>query len=680
MKLSIICAVLCILNSAKGLSAPEKATNVKSIDEAKIENVFVFGQKVRFDDEPSKLTKQLLSVAGIDGDPVAAAFSLPGVVFAGGDFGGEPAVRGSSPSDNAYYLDGIPATYIFHLFGQSIFNDNLIQDFSLKSGAFDASYGQATGAVFDVRLRDASEIPLKTSVETSFLRTGIFVEGSIVPDHTFYASYRHSLLHFFYREGDEEDGLKVFEAPRSSDYQLKYTWLISDKHKLTLSANGATDSGGLNISETSEIGRLDPLFIGDASLNTSFNNVIASHQWASPYGFLQTIGAFTNTSQIQNFGDDQFIEDKSNRFDFRTFLELPQIYNNKVMLGIDIQLNDIDYQFDAVMSICTELDVNCIDRRTNRIKGTDRIKPNIYSFYAIDKIELGENYELKAGFRIENDNFTGASFFHPRVGVDYFHSENLSFNARVGTYSRFPDIENIAPSIGNSRLKPFESSQISMGTYYELNSLYTISVDLYYKKLDSLARANENPQSSIRYTNDYKGTSYGAEMIFRKEYDAKWDGWLSLSYARTKRTDKTTNQDIGYFLDTPWIINNVVNYHFSDRWSFGARFTARAGSPYTPIVGIKPNPNFPDNFTSIYGVQNSEKLPIYFRLDLQASYETTTFGLDSKYMFGLLNATDRENISGFFFKPDGNETPDNFIIEAEEGIGIFPTIGIELSF
>ena len=60
--------------------------------------------------------EKLINMPGALGDPLRAVYALPGVVAAGGSMG-EPAVRGSSPDDNYFEVDFMPAGYIFHDFG-----------------------------------------------------------------------------------------------------------------------------------------------------------------------------------------------------------------------------------------------------------------------------------------------------------------------------------------------------------------------------------------------------------------------------------------------------------------------------------------------------------------------------------------------------------------------------------
>jgi hypothetical protein len=54
--------------------------------------------------------------------------------------------------------------------------------------------------------------------------------------------------------------------------------------------------------------------------------------------------------------------------------------------------------------------------------------------------------------------------------------------------------------------------------------------------------------------------------------------------------------------------------------------------------------------------------------------------LPASLTFGLVNATNADNVSGYFFEPDGNETPDDFTIAKEVGMPIFVYIGFKVMF
>jgi hypothetical protein len=103
-----------------------------------LEKVIVTGGRVR-ESEATLQTEKLLDIPGSFGDPLQAIYSLPGVVQTE-EAGGAPAVRGSGPDDNAFLIDFLPAGYVFHDFGFSIFNDNIIRDFGVKSAGFGPRY------------------------------------------------------------------------------------------------------------------------------------------------------------------------------------------------------------------------------------------------------------------------------------------------------------------------------------------------------------------------------------------------------------------------------------------------------------------------------------------------------------------------------------------------------------
>ena len=101
LTLNAITLVMC--HSLLLTSANANKNNLSTIknDDNAIEKIEVQGRRNQANSEVSVETEKLLAIAGLDHDPLNAVFSMPGVVYAGGDNGGEPAIRGSSPDDNA---------------------------------------------------------------------------------------------------------------------------------------------------------------------------------------------------------------------------------------------------------------------------------------------------------------------------------------------------------------------------------------------------------------------------------------------------------------------------------------------------------------------------------------------------------------------------------------------------
>jgi len=671
--------------SALLASTATYANETKPSSSEEIETIVVNGARNQAYTEVTIETEKLLKIAGLDNDPISAVYSLPGVVYAGGDDGGEPAIRGSSPDDNAFYIDDMPASYIFHLFGDSIFNKNVVSDFALHPAAFGSQYGNATGGVFDVKLRDPRNQEITTTLDASLLKTGIMVEGGVTEDQAFYLSYRRSLMHLFLPEEDEHDdeGYRIFKAPVSDDYQGKYQWLIGDNHKLTFTATGASDVGGINISAASEAGRVDPDSIGDLKIESQFDSQGLSWQY---YGDQQKIMhlslGHTVEKEKESYGQGQYIEVDKDQYNLRFLYSVNWLTDHKLILGADYTHTELDYKFDAIPYYCTDHDADCESKKGDRIQDKDELTDKDIAVYFNDIWTINQNWTLEMGLRAERNDYTAQSFVHPRFSLNWYPNDQLTIKAKAGSYSRFPDVETVLRKVGNPKLDSPTANHYGLGFEYEFNSYWRSSIDFYYKDLADLPRSyNEGEvNEELRYSNDLSGSAYGAEWVVHRELKDGWYGWASISWSKSDRTDEVTKQTTEYYLDTPLLANVVANYKYNERWDFGLRFTLRSGAKYTPIVGLYDNPDHEGHYLPTYGKLNSDTLPVYHRLDIQANYKTQYWGQNAEWTFAIINALGRDNISGYYYAPDGEETLTNYKIEGEEGIGMFPSIGLKMTF
>lgn len=648
----------------------------------KPEVIEVNGQRNKPDTEVTDETAKLFKVAGIANDPLSAVFTLPGVVYAGGDAGGEPAIRGSSPEDNAFYIDNMPAGYIFHLFGDSIFNENVVQDFALHPAAFGAQYGNATGGVFDVKLRAPRNQDITTTIDASMIKAGFMVEGGIAEDHAFYVSYRQSLMHLFLPEGEEEDGLTIKKSPQSSDYQAKYQWLIGDDNRLTVTALGAKDSGGLNISKASEEGRIDPDSVGDLKLDNGFDS--QSIAWDSfgddAQAFNLTLSHTKDTTK-QSYGAGQFVESTFTRLNLATSYQR-EFGNHKLIVGAEIDRGKADYSYDMIPYFCTDQDADCALRKGERVQDVDTLKTTNSSVYITDMWSVTEEVELELGLRAETNDYTDQKFVQPRMAVNWYATDDLKLSLKAGQYNRFPDIDTVLKKLGNPALKSPKANHYAVGVDYQINDIWKTSVEVYQKDLGDLAIAidEDKDPKQLRYNNQLEGKAVGVEWVVKRDLQDGWYGWASLSWSKSERTDLNTGITTDYYLDTPLLGNMVVNYKLNDKWDFGARLTMRSGQRYTPIVGLRENPDHPGHFLPNYGELNSKTLPVYSRLDLQANMQSTMFEHPVQWSFAVLNALGAKNESGYYYAAEEGDTLTNYKIEGEEGMEPFFSIGFKTQF
>lgn len=665
----------------------EKTTDSKSLAlDPQAENtevISILGHRNQANTEPTEETLKLLKIAGIDNDPLSAVFSLPGVVYAGGDDGGEPAIRGSSPDDNAFYIDGRPAGYIFHLFGDSIFNKNLVRDFSLHPAAFGNQYGNATGGVFDVTLRDPKNQPLTTTIDMSLLKSAVMLEGGVTDEQAFYFSYRRSNIHLFLSEGEEDEGYTLFKAPISDDYQGKYQWLIGDSHKLTFDISGASDVGGINISAASEDGRVDPDLIGDLELKTRFDSQGISWQYFGENESLFSLNlSHLTEKERESYGKGQFVDVTGEEYTLRGLYQFYWLDDNKLSLGADFSHFKADYSYDMIPYYCTEHEADCANKKGPRTQDADEFISKTAAVYISNLWQINKSLALDLGLRAENNDYTDQSFVHPRASLTWYPTTELSVIAKAGSYSRFPDIETVLPKLGNRNIESPEAKHYSLAFAYDLNMDWNFSIDFYHKDFSELALSTEfgAVNEDLHYTSDLSGNADGVELVLTKNLSDGWHGWVSLSWSESERTNDLTGVTTEYYLDTPLLANMVANYQLNDRWDFGLRFTLRSGARYTPITGLRDNPDHPGHYLANYGELNAETLPVYHRLDLQANYKSSLFGQKAEWTFAMINALGRKNVSGYYYKPEDGDSPEKFNIEGEEGMGIYPSVGVKVEF
>jgi outer membrane cobalamin receptor len=624
--------------------------------------------------------QKIIDVPGSLGDPLMAVFSLPGVLSEG-DGGGAPAVRGSSPSDNLYLIDGAPAGYVFHEFSTSIFNENVIQDFELFSAGFGPAYSNAIGGVFDIKLRDPKSQDIKTKIDFSLLRAGVFVEGDVTEHSAFYFSGRNGLIHYFFdEESAEEDGIRVQNAPEDRDYQFKYQYRLDD-HKFTLGANGASDLAAAEFTEQSREVLEEPDFAGDAQLKNSFNNQNLRWQWTSDVGsnLDVQIGHYKKREDTFWGGDKYFFD--FNTEDTYAIAKYHWVINNRHLFSVGAETHQKEFQYDArfIQYVCTEFDPDCALRRGELIVSDDKVDIRDQNIFINDHWIVTERFNLDLGVQRNYNDFTDETFTHPRLAASWEFIDTWTLTSAAGSYNRLPDIDKTFPEIGNQELKSPKSNHYTLGLKHELQNGWSWSVTAYHKTMDQLPLAMGINDPNL-YTNNVEGEAQGVDLFINKDLIDRWYGWLAISASTSTRTNKITQQEQDYYLDTPWVINWVMNYQINERWTAGGRLTLQSGRAITPIIGAQENPYFENHILPIYGEPYSDRLPTYARLDLRFQRDMTLWGLAGTYNIDILNVLNRQNVTDRNLDYIRSSSPQDYELEDEVGMGIIPSIGFSLTF
>jgi hypothetical protein len=614
--------------------------------------------------------EELRSVPGSLGDPLRGLQSLPGVAVAN-DGAIAPAIRGSRPEDNSYYVDGIPAGRLFHVGGLiSTLYPDLVSRFDLFSAAFGARFGNATGAVIDVGLRRPRTDRIGGELDISLLSGNVLLEGPIGPNQSFFLAGKRSYIDLFVKQvpkSNSDDGV-IVQIPKYHDYLGKYFWRMAPAHELTLSFSATSDRLDLEIPSNSKLAAQEPVLVGTGRLRGSeqtqaialnsalgsglFNRLVIGKRLSSDD---TQIGSALNVQVRQT---DQFLIDR---------IEWDAAEHHKLSVGFELHSVRSRIGLSVRDARCTEFAADC-DLSTAPLFSTQEdLRVNSSQFHLQHRWQFAPRWALTTGLHHSRDQYLGRSDTEPRLNLAYQWSPELSTYGAWGRHNQFPDAAQVLPTIGNPNLDHLHATHSVLGMTRKFADGWSLSTEIYRKALKDLVVAD----ALQNYVNAGSGSARGLELLLRRSAapERSLSGWLALSWAASTRRNDLTGQEFRSAYDQPLIINAVANYALPNRWQVGVKWSYHTGQPDTPIVDTG---TYPDGRTRpIYGSLNSDRLPAYHRLDVRASRQVSR---EFSYYFELINAYARKNVSGYSYSADyRTRTP---VLQ----LGLTPSFGVNFKF
>jgi hypothetical protein len=587
--------------------------------------------------------KTLRQLAGSSGDPLRALQTLPGVATVNGS--SAPAVRGSGPGDNAYYVDDLYIGKLFHYGAISVFNADLIEDFNLYSAAFGPHYANVTGAVIDVALREPRKDRLGGKVNVNLMGADFLVEGPRSEDQSFYFAARRSYIDLLIKQ-IEQDGVTV-QIPNYWDYQGKYLWQVNEANRLSLHLHGAADILELNIAPGSETAQQQPVLAGDSSLSdsnsvqgmvldsvlsdASFNKLALERTYHRSSSRIGTAGELT-------FTQENLILREQTRSEISEGHELS--------LGVEFFNAHVKINADYKNAPCTQFEPNCDLTSATRKQLSDEFSSNGWALSLQDRKRVLERLTLVGGVRRSGEDYLHRSYTEPRLGMEWEWSKDTLLTAGWGRHNQMPTGEQVVRQFGNPNLGHIRAEHSVLGIAQKVNADWNWKTEAYHKKLSNLVVSDP----MLNYINAASGKAYGLELLVKKEETDRLSGWFVLNLARSQRRNDVTGETFRFQYDQPVNTTLVGTYRLSEAWSFGMKWNYHSGTPYTPITGT--SGTYPDGRpVPVYAGVNSGTLPVYHRLDLRADRNYVFDRWKLSTYFEVNNVYQRKNIVGYSYDP-----------------------------
>ncbi|MEN9302316.1 MAG: hypothetical protein RL264_745 [Bacteroidota bacterium] len=549
---------------------------------------------------------------GANRDVSKVIAALPGVASRA-TFRNDIIIRGGSPGENKFYLDGIEVPNINHFATQGssggpvgLLNVNFVREVDFYSGAFPANRANGLSSVLAFKQKDGNQDGLITNFALGSSDAALTFDGPIGKKVDFIFSARRSYLQFLFA------ALQLPILPTYNDFQYKVNFKPNDKNKITFIGLGAIDDFRLNAKVNENV--TDSLT--RESNNYILNNLPLQKQWNYTVGvnwLHYSKNSYQNVVVSRNMLNNSAIR-TSNKIpapnnvilDYSSFeaenkFRFEHTYNkNGWRLNAGVGYEFAKYYNSTFNRITIQGVPVLID-----FESTLNLH-KVAMFGQLSKSLLKEKLNLSFGLRTDVNSYAKSMMnpldqLSPSFSVNYRFNNQWALNANIARYHQLPaytilgyrDANGVLKNKEND-LKYISADHFVLGTEYltKFNSRFTLegffkSYNRYpFSLKDSLSLANIGSDFGVVGNEEVKsistGRTYGVEFLYQQKMFKGFYAILAYTYVISEFKDKNNA-----YVPTSWDSRNIVSLtggkRFKKGWEVGFRWLFSGGSPYTPI-------------------------------------------------------------------------------------------------
>lgn len=617
-----------------------------------------------------------------ESDIMKIVLTLPGVKTVGEASNGFN-VRGGATDQNLILFNNGTVYNSSHLFGLfTSFNSDMVEDVELFKSSIPAQYGGRISSVLNVTSKEASMTKFSGSVSLGLLTSKLSLEIPIVKNHvSLQLSGRTTYSDWMLKMLPEKSGYKDGTA-NFYDVGGVLTARINDYQRLKIFAYFSDDR--FSFSSQNKYG------YANRDVSMEWRSILSSNLTATLTAGYDHYDYFNEETQVASmagklsFGIDQLWA----KLHFRHRLT----QRNTLNYGVSTQHYDVQSgkyepiggqssvtrdQLPADKGLESALYVEDEWNVTDKLSVSAGLRLSMYTVLGPRKVNVYPEGELPSESNIvESYEATGAvkNYLGPevRLSARYSINDNISVKAGFNTMHQYihkvSNTSVMSPTdiwkLSDTNIKPQEGWQMALGAYAQTdNKIYEFSIEGYYKHISNYLNyrnsavllMNHHLETDVIAT---KGKAYGVELQVKKT-QGRLNGWISYCYSRTflKQDDKRVASPVNggdWFpteYDRPHEVKAVVNYKFTERYSFSTNFDYSTGRPTTIPVG-----QYYDVATNAmqpyYSERNSYRLPDYMRCDVAFNIEPThklTAKLHTSFSIGVYNVFARKNAYSVYY-------------------------------
>ncbi len=632
---------------------------------------------------------------------------LPGIERSGETRGGL-SVRGGTPDQNLYLLDGAPVYHPSHAFSLiSTFQTETLSSVNFYRGSFPAEHGGMLSAVLDARLKDGRGDRPRATVGINALNARFLVETPITSASSFMVSARRSYVDKLIGKEHpvEEDGR--VDTLRTGyyfyDWSAKLSFRPAEHSRLSLTYYRGRDDLDLKLPFDLSLNFSDWLRPADLFFEVGHrwgNEIFSLHyQYVVSPGALLSVTAYESSYRAT---ERTLIQPTMSAVvTSEYFVALRDIGAN---VGLDLELTDrhalkagakfIEHQFQSSLQAVMERSAGL----TKDVDQSNAMNSLEVVVFAEHKWRPTTRWMIEPGVRATMFAGAGGLRANPRLSAAFALNRILILRGAAGSeiqylhrlrdnYSLLYDLVSSRWVPADGTVRPSTSHQVAFGAEVKPDRRLRFSADTYYRFANDVLMPRDELQSKdglegpgidvsalLGEHTAGKTRSFGLELT-GEFHEGPWRALAT--YAGARSMAKAVELGEVSFrrsrYDIPRSLRTSISWS-RGRWSISALAIARAGYPETvPTARYSVGSPLGDSPAFLHRPKiNNGRLPAYARLDLFAGYRFGAAGALWQINLHLYNVTNRRNVVGRQYDPSTSAVT---VIE-RSGLPILPLLEI----
>ena len=592
-------------------------------------------------------------------------------------------VRGGSPFENGFYLDGIPVSNInyFQREGGSggalgILNTDLIENVDFSAGGFPAVYGDRLSSIVDIKFRQGRTDRVAGRADLNISGLGLSVEGPLPGGKgSWILSGKRSYYDILAGVFD------IGVVPNLGNIQAKVDFRLTPWDRITVLDIFGTCRLDYGVEIAVE---KDMNYAIDASTRQNTLGIVWQHVWGDR-GYSETSLSGSYVKNLDTL-EDPFL---NREYLGRDEDELTLTLRNVNVLRFNAR-HKLEFGFEAraVRASFNNFFAAHVDRWGLEFPGLQingRFRESLSGAFASHRIGFSENVSLVVGLRGDYFSFNRGFHVAPRASLSWRASRRLTLNFGGGLFRQtlYPFLLVRNPQ--SRSLKDPRAIHLIAGTDVRLSESAKMTLEFYIKDYRNLPQTPDDPTLFIldnnvamtgyfqydRLSDGGRAVSRGVELFLQKKFGDRLSAVISASLFRARYRDfDGVWRDRLY--DNRILLTLIGRYRPDDRWDINLRWNFAGGIPCTPF-------DLEKSMAANIGIYDrsryfSERYPVYHSLFIRVDRRFVFRAAVLSVYLSLINATNHKNISRYYW----NRTDKT--VSAVNQARRIPVFGVELEF